>query len=274
MLEWADIYASRQNHSILNSEVIGVEEVSLSGEKVPCLVVGQRIKGIIPLKETTVEPGPNKNITRARLSNLIGQEVAFVVIAIDRENDLFVASCSEAANKMASRTWAHLEEGQEKEAIVRRYVRVSDPKPVNLGIVVEIDGVEAFLPVQEISHGWVNDLSVVPLGEKIKVKIVSIDREKQKITVSLKALLPDPWPGCVKKYLKRGTYMGTVTGIAEYGVFVSFEPGVNCLCRHPKAGRVEKNDRVAVTVTSVNPEERKINGFIVRVVRKSVFSAV
>ncbi|NSW83984.1 MAG: 30S ribosomal protein S1 [Syntrophothermus sp.] len=276
MMDWTDIYASRQNRSVLRGTVVGVEEVPLESQKVPCLVLGPEIKGIIPLQESGVEPGPTNGATRGRMLTLIGQEIPFIVIGIDRENNLYVASRSEAVKKLSSQVWSQLQEGIEKEAVVRRHIRGvnSQGKTINIGAVVEMDGVEAFLPVQEISHGWVEDLEVLPLGEKVRVKIIKLDREKQKITVSLKALQPDPWPECARKYAKNGVYIGTVTGVAEYGVFVALEPGVNCLCRHPKAGKLSRGDKVAVVLLSVSPAERKMSGAVSRIVRKSVLGAV
>ncbi|WP_287194829.1 S1 RNA-binding domain-containing protein [Syntrophothermus sp.] len=275
-MDWTDIYASRQNRSVLRGTVVGVEEVPLESQKVPCLVLGPEIKGIIPLQESGVEPGPTNGATRGRMLTLIGQEIPFIVIGIDRENNLYVASRSEAVKKLSSQVWSQLQEGIEKEAVVRRHIRGvnSQGKTINIGAVVEMDGVEAFLPVQEISHGWVEDLEVLPLGEKVRVKIIKLDREKQKITVSLKALQPDPWPECARKYAKNGVYIGTVTGVAEYGVFVALEPGVNCLCRHPKAGKLSRGDKVAVVLLSVSPAERKMSGAVSRIVRKSVLGAV
>lgn len=274
LLHWIDIYASRQNRSIITAEVTGVEEISIGDEKVPCLVVGREIKGLIPLQESGIEPAADKRATKGRLARLIGQEIKCIVTGIDRENNLFTASRKQALERIAARTWAEIEEGQVRTAVVRRYIRGFNPRPVNLGIELEMDGITAFLPVQEISHGWVDDLEMLPLGEEIEVKIISIDKEKEKVVASLKALIPDPWPECALRYVKNGTYAGTVTGVVDYGVFVSFEPGVNCLCRHLKAGKLVKGDRVAVTITRIEPKERKINGYIARVIRKSVLGTV
>lgn len=273
-MNWIEIYTSRQNRSVIEAEVVGVEEISNGEEKIPCLVVGREIKGIIPLQETGIEPGSDRRTTKGRLARLIGQKIQCIVIGIDRDNNLFTASRKQALERISARTWTEIEEGQVRKAVVRRYIRGFNPRPVNIGIELEMDGITAFLPVQEISHGWVDDLEILPLGEEIEVKIISVDKEKQKVIASLKALLPDPWPECALKYVKNGTYAGTVTGIAEYGVFVSFEPGVNCLCRHPKAGKLQKGDKVAVTITRIDAKERKIYGYIARIIRKSVFNVV
>ena len=276
-MQWTEIYASRQNRSILTSTVTGVEEITVNGEKIPCLIVGENIKGIIPVTESGIEPGPGPAATRSRLMNLLCQEISFIVIGIDRENEIFTASRAEALKKQSAQTWQTIKPGQVRTAIARRYCRTTDQttgRQHNLGIFVEIDGIETLLPVSEISHGWVEDLSIIPLGEKIPVKVLSADPENKKISVSHKAVLPDPWPGCLKKYHKGGIYTGTVSGVVEYGVFVALEPGVNCLCKHPRAGKLDRGDAVAVAINSISPEERRINGAVVRILRKSVLSAV
>ena len=266
-MDWTDIYASRQNRTVLTASVTGVEEFVLNNNPFLCLVMQDGdTKGLIPLPESGIEPGPNKYATINRLMNFLNQEIAFVVIGIDRENNLYVASRKQALEKLSSRTWQFLKPDQIRNAIVRRYYKTFTPEGREklIGIIVEIDGIEGILPSGEISHGFTEDLPQP--GEEIQVKIIKADPENKKLVVSRKALLPDPWPACTLKYKKGGTYMGTVTGIAEYGVFINFEPGVSALCKHPKAGKVSPGDKVAVTVISVDPQKKRITGAISRIV--------
>ncbi|MDD2586790.1 MAG: S1 RNA-binding domain-containing protein [Syntrophomonadaceae bacterium] len=270
---WPEIYASRQNQSILTWAVTGIEEISLKDSKTLCMVVSQeRIKGLIPLEESGVNPAENKNITRSRLMNLIGQDVKIIVIGIDKENDLFIASRKKAIEKLSAVTWDSIESGQIKTAIARRIVRrrKNDGTVTDLGLMIEISGIETFLPVQELSYGWVNEiLSLIQPGDIFDVLILDVDKEKQKLSVSVKALYENPWPSCVNRYTKNSAYAGTVTGVAEYGIFVNLEPGVDVLCRHPKSGRVNKGDKVALIITRIDPSEQKINGIINRILRRS-----
>lgn len=267
-MEWTDIYASRQNRTILTATVTGVEDYKIHDEEVPCLVLSNP-KGLIPIHESGIEPGQNKNITMSRLINFLGQEVNFIVIAIDRENELYVASRKQALEKIAQRTWNSLKENQIRPAVVRRRIRTftAAGKERTVGLVVEIDGVEGLVPAGEISHGFAEDLP--QLGEKITVKVLQVDPDKKKLLLSRKAVLPDPWPACAEKYKKGGVYTGIVTGIAEYGVFVTFEPGVASLCRHPRVGKVSEGDLVAVSIQSVNTDKKRISGYISRIILKA-----
>ena len=211
----------------------------------------------------------NPRLNKSRLANLIGQEVSFIVTNTDKRNNLFVASREKAMEKLSSVSWDKLKVGFTRTAIARRIV--SRPKKdgtlYDMGVVVEIEGIEAFLPVQEVSHGWVGNIrDFIQPGDTFDVEILEIDKEKPKVLVSVKSLYENPWPECLNRYSKGSMYAGTVTGVAEYGIFVNFEPGVDILCNHPKSGRLNKGDKVAAVITRIS--EDKINGVIARVIRR------
>lgn len=111
--------------------------------------------------------------------------------------------------------------------------------------------------------------SQIQPGDVFEVKIIAIDKEKQRIDLSVKSLYPDPWPGCAERYNMNAVYVGTITGVADYGIFIDFEPGVHALCQHPKSGKLNKGDRVAVMITRITPDDKKINGVIIRVIRRN-----
>ncbi len=265
---WPDLFASWQNQTIMSWIATGVEEHNNS----PCLIVSQeRIKGIIPLEASGVSPVGDARAVKNRLLNLIGQPITFVVIQIDKSNNLFIASREKAMQKQAARTWNSLKEGQVRTVIARRIVRRKKDNGglVELGVIIELEGIETFLPVQEISPGWVDQIiNFVQPGDIFDVYIQEVDPEKQKLLVSVKALTGNPWPSCLDRYTRGAVYAGTVTGVADFGVFVNLEPGVNALCRHPKSGRLSKGDKVALAITRINPEEEKIFGTITRFLRR------
>jgi ribosomal protein S1 len=120
---------------------------------------------------------------------------------------------------------------------------------------VDIGGINVKIPVNEVDHGWIDDLlERYKVGEHIKVKVMELDKENERVVVSAKALKPSPYPDCAKRYAPGGEYTGTVTGVEAYGVFVNLEPGVDALVPHMKFERVKKGDRVLVRVRRV---ERK-----------------
>ncbi|MDD4804451.1 MAG: S1 RNA-binding domain-containing protein [Candidatus Pacebacteria bacterium] len=262
---WTEVYASKQNKQILTWTVTGVEDYA----EQPCLIVSKdRTKGIIPLTESGVQLTENERINRSRLAALIGQEVSFMVISTDKKSDIFVASREKAMAKLSSVTWDKIKLGHTKTVVARRIVsaRKKDGSIYDMGVSVEFDGVQAFLPVQEIAYGWIGQISdFIQPGDTFDAQVIEIDKEKSKILVSVKALYENPFPKCLDRYSKGGIYAGDVTGIAEYGVFVSLEQGVNALCSHPRAGKVNKGDKVAIIITRI--ENQRINGLISRIIR-------
>lgn len=271
---WQEIYASRQNNSIIYWPATGVEDFSdgKSEGKMPCLVVSKgRIKGIVPLTETGVAPAETKLLTRHRLMTLVGQEVAVIVRGINTEEGIFVASRKDALEKLQATMWPKLTEGAVVEAVAQRVVRRlrQDSSLRETGVVVDIGGVEGFLPIQEITYGWVDEiLDRIQPGDKFDAKVLVADREKNKLIVSTKALIPNPWPEAAKRFCRGGGYDSIVTGVVPYGIFTRLEDGVDALCKHLKSGSVKKGDRVITQVIAVDPEKQQIRGVIARVIRR------
>lgn len=267
---WTEIYSSRQNRSVLNWMVTGVEEYN----DTLCLVMTKnRIKGLIPLSESGVTESENPKLTKARLSSLLGQHISFIVTHTDKNNNLFIGSRLKATEKLSSNAWNKLAVGQTKQATARRIIKrpTDDGTSVNIGVVCEIEGIEAFLPIQELSHGWVNDVNdLIQPGDTFNAKIIEVDKDKRKLTLSVKALTDGPWPDCVNRYSKNSFYAGIVTGALEYGVFVNLEPGLDAFCKLPKSGRVHEGDSVSIIITRISAEEQRINGVIHRILRKAV----
>ncbi len=271
---WPEVYASRQTDAILTWEVTGVEEKNLRDDKVLCLVVQKNgVRGYIPLSESGVKISDDRSVNRARLSRLLGQEIGFVVIALDIDSETFVASRRQAMEIMAGKTWAGLKKGAVVTAVARRIIthRRRDGY-VFAGVAVEIEGVEAVLPASEITYGWIDEiLEVIQPGDVFDVKVLEADRDKEKVVVSVKALLPNPWPQAAKRYAKGMLCRGTVTGVTRYGIFVALEPGVNALCRHMRSGVPGKNDVVAVAIDRVTLKENagRIEGRALKIIRRA-----
>ena len=77
--------------------------------------------------------------------------------------------------------------------------------------------------------------------------------------------MENPFLECVERYKKNGEYVGTVSGVAEYGIFVNLEEGVDTLARHLKFQNVQKGDQVLVRILSVDVKKERISGRIIRV---------
>ena len=128
----------------------------------------------------------------------------------------------------------------------------------------DIGGIEIKIPIEDMSHGWIDDLvEDVKVGDHLKVKVLEIDEENKKAKVSAKAAQPNPWTDCAGRYQEGSEYVGKVSG--EYGVFVNLEPDVDSLAPHLKFENVKKGDRVLVRVLRVDPKKEQIRSRITRV---------
>lgn len=244
---WKEIYGAYQNNSILQATLMGIE----TKLNKPCGVVNiGNIRGYIPLEFSGCVDMP-------QLRQLTGTKVAFKVINYDRDGGVFTASRKAALEHMASVTWKRLELDQTIIAVVRKVTRNE--------VVADIGGIQVTIPISEIRYGWIDDLTEeVKAGDHLRVKVIELDKENKKVEVSAKATQQNPWPDCTKRYFELSEYVGTVSGVREYGIFVNLEPNVDALVPHMKFEDIKKGDKVLLRITKIDVKQEQIRGRIVR----------
>jgi small subunit ribosomal protein S1 len=138
------------------------------------------------------------------------------------------------------------------------------------GVFVDIGGVDGLLHVSDLSWGRVaNPVDVVRPGDELDVKILKFDREKGRISLGRRQLMPDPWITVPERFPVGARVQGRVVGVADYGAFVELEPGVEGLVhvsemswskrkQHPSK-LVQVGDAVEVVVLELHPEQRRIS---------------
>ncbi len=155
-----------------------------------------------------------------------------------------------------------LQEGQTVHGTV---VRVED-----YGAFVEFDGVQALLPVSEVSRERVADIRTrVSLGQELDACVIKLDWKNERITLSLKVLEADPWLNARERYPEGSRHAGTVVRTADYGVFVQLEPGLDGLLhvselsdggnRNDARKLAKVGDRIDVRVLGVDAGQRRIS---------------
>jgi small subunit ribosomal protein S1 len=138
------------------------------------------------------------------------------------------------------------------------------------GAFVDLGGVDGLLHVGELSWGRVNKPSdVLTVGQQVEARIIKIDSEKHRISLSLKALQPHPWDAIADKYQAGQRIRGTVTRVMEFGAFVELEPGIEGLIHVSEMSWAKKvriasdvvkpEDVVDAVVLGVNVAERRIS---------------
>ncbi|WP_052345857.1 hypothetical protein [Paucisalibacillus sp. EB02] len=214
------------------------------------------IKGLIPLFESGIDPEDKQAVNKFRA--LSGKKIAFKVLQYSKDDNIFIASRKQAKEHMAEITLRKIDVGFHIYCAARE---------VHQGhIVGDIGGIDVHIPVFDLTYGWVDDLrDMYKSGDHIKVQVMEIDSESKEVKVSAKPLLKNPFPDCSTRYQKNGEYVGKVSGVQNYGIFVNLEDGVDSLAPHLKFQNVQKGDKVLVRVIGVDLEKEQIRTKIVRV---------
>ena len=200
-----------------------------------------------------------------KIEDFVGKEMKLKIIEVDKAKKRIVCSrkavllAEEAEKKKA--VWATLKEGEVVEGIVRRLT--------SFGVFVDIGGVDGLVHITDLSWGRVKQPSdVVSVNQKIPVKILSLDPEKERISLSYKATQPRPWDVAGEKYAVGSVVEGKVVRITTFGAFVELEPGLDGLvhisqCALTRIAKVEDavkvGDVVRVKILSVDTEAKRIS---------------
>lgn len=121
----------------------------------------------------------------------------------------------------------------------------------NFGVFVDLGGIDGLIPLSEVGWGRVENIrEVISIGQEVEVKIIGIDWERDRLTISLKAMQPDPFLGAEEKYPVDSVVHGNIVRLAPFGAFVNLEPGVDGLIHISKlgAGRRIKHPKEVVEV--------------------------
>jgi small subunit ribosomal protein S1 len=163
----------------------------------------------------------------------VGQTFAFRVLEFGEEG----------ANVILSRRALLEEEQQARVAQLKESLSVGQEASVRVksiqkfGVFVDLGGIDGLIPMSELAWGSVEDPeSVLSVGQEVTVKIISIDWDRNRITLSLKALQEDPWIKAAEKYPVETVVRGPVVRLTPFGAFVNLEPGVDGLIHISKLG--------------------------------------
>lgn len=199
------------------------------------------------------------------LSAYVGKELTMKILDCEKSHNKLVLSAKailiEEARKKKAETWETLEEGQVKDGVVRRLT--------SFGAFVDIGGVDGLLHVSEMAWYRVNQPSdILKEGDEIKVVILGVDRENEKISLGLKQLVANPWTLAAEKYPEGSIITAKVMRTAPFGAFVQVEPGVEGLVHISQLARhrvektedvVKPGDEVQVKVLSIDSENKRMS---------------
>jgi small subunit ribosomal protein S1 len=249
---WRDISRSCREGEIIEGEIVGKVKGGLSVD------IG-RIRAFLPGSQVDLKPVRN-------LDALIGQRFKFKVIKFNRKRNNIVLSrrilLDEERKQLRGETLKNLKEGDIADGTVKNLT--------DYGAFVDLGGMDGLLHITDISWGRIGHPSEkLSVGDRIKVKILHFDREKEKVSLGLKQAMADPWESISQRYPTGSRTKGIVVNVTDYGVFVELEEGIEGLVhvseltwskkmKHPsKVVRI--GDTVEVMVLDCDPIKRRIS---------------
>lgn len=212
------------------------------------------IRGFMPssqlkVKETDLEPGA---------------KIEVKILTLDAQQNNFILSnkkvYDDSVEENRKNIFSQIEQGQ---IVKGEVVRITD-----FGAFVDIGGVDGLLPLSQLSWRWIDHPNnILKVGETIEVEVILVDHEKQRISLSLKNLEPDPWIKAEENIKEGDKVEGTVTRLKYFGAFVEVYPGVEALLPHNEVVEYQNNsksilqvgDKIDTYIIKFNPADRRIS---------------
>jgi small subunit ribosomal protein S1 len=212
-------------------------------------------------------PGSQVDIRPVRdVGPLMGKEQPFAILKMDRPRGNIVVSrraiLEEARAEQRTELVSQLQEGEVREGVVKNIT--------DYGAFVDLGGIDGLLHVTDMSWKRVSHPSqVLAVGDTVKVQIVKINPDTQRISLGMKQLQSDPWDGVEAKYPVGAKFTGRITNITDYGAFVELEAGVEGLVHVSEMSWTKKNvhpgkivstsQEVDVVVLDVDASKRRVS---------------
>ena len=222
------------------------------------------IRGFLPVSQLSAEHYPrvgsaDKDEILQRLNSLVGKAIKVRILDANKKDNKLIFSEKEAVKDGLAERFSKLAVGDVVKGVVTGVV--------DFGVFVNVDGIEGLIHISEISWERVNNpADYVKVGETVEAKIIAIDKER--LSLSMKQLVEDPWLSEVENLKKGSKIEGTVTRITPFGAFVQISPAVEALVHVSELGEgndvdPEKvftlNERKEFKVLDIDREGRKIS---------------
>lgn len=200
-----------------------------------------------------------------KIGEFVGKTLKLKIIELDEQKKRIVCSrravVKEENEARKAEAWSKLAEGEVVKGVVRRLT--------DFGAFVDLGGVDGLIHVTDLSWAHVKHPSeVVSPDQEVEVKILSLDKERERIQLGLKQLQPKPWDTAPEKYPEGAVVTGKVVRITTFGAFVELEPGIDGLvhisqCAPTRINKVEDavnvGDEVTVKVLAIDPAAKRIS---------------
>jgi small subunit ribosomal protein S1 len=217
------------------------------------------VEAFLPGSHVDLRPVPD-------MDALVNQNYEFRVLKINRRRSNVIVSrrvlLEEERDAKRGKLLQELAEGQ--------IVKGKAKNITEYGVFVDLGGLDGLLHITDMSWKRIrHPREMVSLGQELELKVLSFDKDNQKVSLGLKQLVPDPWQDITARFPEGSHHTGKVTNLVDYGVFVELEPGVEGLVhisemswtrklRHPSQ-MVHQGDEVEVVILGVDSEKKRIS---------------
>ncbi|MEW6583525.1 MAG: 30S ribosomal protein S1 [Actinomycetota bacterium] len=250
-----------------------IEAASAAGEMVEGTVI-EVVKGglILDLGVRGFLPASLVDIRRVQdLDEFLGRKLECKVIELNRSRNNVVLSrravIEDERREVRQKILDELQPGQVVEGTISNIV--------DFGAFVDLDGIDGLIHISELSWSHVNHPSeVLAIGDKVNVKVLDIDRDRQRISLGLKQTQADPWQSVIESHRVGDLVQGKVTKVVTFGAFVEIHPGVEGLvhiselaAHHVENPRevVSQGDVLTVRVIEIDADRRRLSLSLKRV---------
>ena len=248
---WDDISRIYNDDGVIEGKIVSKVKGGLA--------VDIGVQAFLPGSQVDLRPVRN-------LESLLGQTFPFKVLKYNKKRRNVVLSRRALLEKerehMKSQTLTNLADGKVVDGVVKNIT--------DYGVFVDLGGIDGLLHITDMSWGRVGHPSeMFHVGDRIKVVVLSFDRDNERVSLGLKQLVADPWTNAQEKYPVGTQVKGKVVSLTDYGAFVEIEEGVEGLIhvsemswtkkiRHPSK-ILTVGDLVEAVVLSINPESKRIS---------------
>ncbi len=241
-----------------------------SREEIQCPVVGHnsggilvefgRLRGFVPNSHLTSLPsGMRSGNLDDTKEDLIGQVLTLVVLDVDPRRRRLVLSKRAADRRRRAELLAELQPGQRRTGIVRNIV--------DFGAFVDLGGIDGLIHISELDWQHVNHpRDVLQVGEEVEVEVLNVDPERERIGLSRKRALPDPWEETVGEVQQGDVIQGSITNEVDFGLFVDIGRGIEGLLHNseiPAEVRettdLSRGTKIDVRILDIDTDRRRIS---------------
>lgn len=240
-----------------------LEKAKASEETILGTIVGI-VKGGVLVEISSVRGFVPSSQLRSKESDLeVGGKLELKILTLDSQQNNFILSnkkvYEDSAVEARKNVFSQIEAGQVVKGDV---VRITD-----FGAFIDLGGIDGLLPLSQLSWRWIDHpTDILKVGDKIDVEVIAVDHDKQRVSLSLKNLEPDPWLEAEKQIKEGDKIEGTITRIKHFGAFVEVFPGVEALLPHSEVIDLQNQkdcilqvgDKVMTYILKFNPTDKRI----------------